>query len=181
MIKKIAISVVISLLLAAAGLLHYGMITRDVHYLIQCSADEGRGGWRAQRVREMCEFYLYNLRNTDNDVKELSEGAGLDYILNHEAPRKYEIAEFFLANGLDINGINHYGAPNDVTPLQASVLYNDAERVEFLIDQGASLYRKSQTLGQLNALELAKDKHKEGDSREDRSEIIKLLTNASVL
>ncbi|MDZ4263027.1 MAG: hypothetical protein U1B30_11950, partial [Pseudomonadota bacterium] len=105
-----------------------------------------------------------------------SDGAGLELILNLQSPEKYEMAKTFISKGLDVDGINHY-SDRDITPLLASVLYNDVERVKFLIDQGANIEIRSKGYG-MTALELAKKLHKE-QGREDRTEMINILSAVS--
>jgi hypothetical protein len=119
---------------------------------------------------------MQNYRITKSDIKELSKGAGLEFILNLESPEKYKIAELFISSGLDVDGINHY-SNKDITPLDASVFYNDPERVKFLIKQGSDVNRQSEVYG-MTALELARKLHKNID-KEDRSEIIRLLSSVS--
>ena len=115
----------------------------------------------------------------EKDIKELSEGAGLDYILNGEEPIKYDIAKAFLARGLNVNGVNHYKARSEdknVTALQAAVVYNDVPRVKFLLEQGADLQIRGEL--EMTALEYAKNIHKAGSEFRDKTEIIQLLSDA---
>lgn len=103
---------------------------------------------------------------------------GLDPILNSESKKKYEIASYIIAKGLDVNGINHhyYREPRDITPLHASVLYNDPERAKFLIDHGADVRIKTKTYHNMTALELAQALQKKLPA-EDRRELIRLLSS----
>jgi len=153
------------------GLMLYDMSTMDIESLILCSANEG--GIRIPSA--LCERYMTDHRLTDADIRQLGKNAGLEYILNLENPAKYEMAKKFISKGLDINGVNHY-SDKKLTPLQASVLYNDTVRVKFLIIHGADVHRRNQTYD-MTALELAKKLHVE-QGKENRHEIIKLLTEA---
>lgn len=157
---------------AIFGLMVYDMSTMPMLHLVMCSSDEG--GIRIPA--RLCEYYMKNHRGNDEDMQELAVG-GLDVILNGESKKKYDIAAFFIAKGLDVNGVNHhfFRKPNDYTPLHASVLYNDAERAKFLIDHGADLDIKSKSANNMTALEFAKALQKERPT-EDRRELIRLLS-----
>ena len=113
-----------------------------------------------------------------SNFKQLRQFKAEELLFNIESKKKYEIAEFFIAKGLDVNGVNHYyfRKPHDDTPLHASVLYNDAERAKFLIDHGADLNIKSKPLNDMTALELAQALQKKRPA-EDRSELIRLLSH----
>lgn len=157
---------------AMVGLAVYAMTQLPIEELIMCSA--GDGGVRIPS--RLCEYYMKNYRGDDHDMKALAFG-GLDPILNGESIKKYDIAAFFIAKGLDVNGVNHhhYRERNDYTPLHASVLYNDPERVKFLLDHGASLDIKSKSANNMTPLEFAKDLQKSRPA-EDRQELIRLLS-----
>lgn len=159
------------------GLMTYAMTEMEMTQLISCSA--GKGGTRIPSP--VCGYYMKHYRGTDKDMEELAIG-GLDPILNIDSDRKYEFAEFFISKGLDINGINHYTfrEPSYVTPLHASVLYNDVERAKFLLAHGAdvNIKIKSRTYNDLTALELAKAMQQRLPT-EDRSELIRLLSAAT--
>lgn len=170
--KKIILGGSTLVLAGIFGLMLYVMSQMDIEHLISCSSNEG-----STRIpRSLCEYYMINHRITKDDINELSSGAGLDYILNGEKPKKYEIAKIFISRGLDVDGINHF-SEKDVTPLHAAVLFNDVQRVKFLIYHGANLNITSRGYG-MTALELARKLHKE-ESKEDRSEIIKILSSAN--
>lgn len=169
--KKIFFWCAGGLFLALTGLMIFDMSRMDIESLILCSTKEG--GIRIPS--KLCEYYMLNYRMNKRDIEELSKGAGLEYILNGENSKKYEIAEIFILNGLDVNGINHY-SDRDVTPLHAAVIYNDLERVKFLIRHGADMHIKSEGYG-MTAIELAKELHGE-NGKENRSEIIQVLSDA---
>ena len=169
--KKVLLSALPLAFTVLLALVYYDMTKMAIEDLILCSANEG--GIRIPS--ELCRYYMLNHRIDNKDIKQLGKGAGLDYILNLQSPDKYEIAKVFIAKGLDINGINHYNN-KDITPLHASVLYNDLPRVKFLIEQGADIEIRSQGYG-MTALELAKKLHNE-QGKENRDEMIKVLFSA---
>ncbi|MBL1274937.1 MAG: hypothetical protein COB30_002505 [Ectothiorhodospiraceae bacterium] len=176
--KKIFFGGIGGIFLTIAALMFYDMTQMEMKVLILCS--ENQGGIRIPS--SLCKYYLVNYRMNEEDIKELSEGAGLDYILYIEGRNstEYELAKLFLAKGLDVDGVNHYTAapPNDekFTPLQSAVVMNDVPRVKFLIEQGANLQIRGE-LG-MTALEHAKKIHKAGSEFWDRSEIIQILSDA---
>ncbi len=172
MVKKIILGVFSLVLAGVFGLILYVMSQMNIEHLISCSSNEGG----TKIPASLCEYYMVNYRITKNDIDELSNGAGLDYILNGENFKKYEIAKIFISKGLDVDGINNFNG-KDLTPLQAAVLHNDVQRVKFLIDHGANIGVKSNGYG-MTALELARKLHK-NERREDRSEIIKILSSPS--
>jgi ankyrin repeat protein len=170
--KKLLLGSFFLLVLAIIALPVYDMATMDIDELIFCSADEGG----IKIPSGVCEYYMVNYRINTDDIAQLSNGAGLDAILNLDTPKKYEIAKTFISRGLNVNGINHYN-DKDITPLHAAVLYNDVERASFLIEQGADLSIRSSRYG-MTALELANQLHQD-QSDESRIEIIDLLSPRS--
>lgn len=156
-------------LVGVFGLILYVMSQMGIEHLISCSLNE-----RGTRIpNSLCKYYLVNYRATTNDINRLKNGAGLDYIINGDNQKKYDIAKFFISKGLSVDSINHY-SKKEVTPLVAAVLYNDVELVRFLIIQGANIQIKSNGY-RMTALELAKELHR-NVGKEDRSEIIKILS-----
>ena len=176
--KKIVFGGIGGIFLIYVGLMLYVMTEMEMEVLILCN--ENQGGIRIPS--SLCKYYLVNYRMNEKDIKELSEGAGLDYVLNVEGRNstEYELAKLFLAKGLDVDGVNHYteAPPNDekFTPLQSAVVMNDVPRVKFLIEHGADLHITGDK--GMTALEYAKKLHKGGSERQDRTEIIQILSDA---
>jgi len=169
MSKKLLYSGFVAALIGVAGLVWHDMSSMDIDELVLCSANEGG----IKIPSRLCTHYMTNYRIDEDDIEQLSKGAGLEFILNLENPEKYKMAEIFISRGLDVNSINHYN-DKDITPLHAAVLYNDLERVRFLINQGANINIESKGYG-MTALELARKLHKE-HGKENRSEIVKILS-----
>jgi hypothetical protein len=172
MVNKILFLALFLVLVGVFGVVLYVMSQMNIEHLISCSSKESG----TKLPASLCEYYMVNYRITKSDIDELSNGAGLDYILNGENSIKYEIAEIFMSKGLNVDGINNFN-DKDLTPLQAAVLHNDVQRVMFLVKHGADKSIKSKSYG-MTALELARKLHKE-ESKEDRSEIINILSTAS--
>ncbi|MFN3882356.1 MAG: hypothetical protein ACK4L8_13115 [Nitrincola lacisaponensis] len=170
--SKMLFSGALVVFLGVSSIIFYAISQMSIQHLILCSSNES--GTRIPSG--LCNYYMLNFRANESDINDLSSGAGLDYILNLEGPNKYKIAEIFISRGLDVNGVNHF-SNMDVTPLHASVLYNDVERVVFLIKQGADVNIRSEGY-EMTALELAEKLHEDND-KEDRSEIIRILSSVS--
>ncbi|VAW86303.1 hypothetical protein MNBD_GAMMA18-1798 [hydrothermal vent metagenome] len=176
--KKIAFGGIGGIFLIYVGLMLYVMTQMEMKVLILCS--ENQGGIRIPS--NLCKYYLVNYRMNEKDIKELSEGAGLDYILYIEGKNstEYELAKLFLAKGLNVDGVNHYtpAPPNDnkFTPLQSAVVMNDMPRVKFLLDYGADIHL-SEGYG-MTPIDIARKFHKTGSERQDRTEIIQILSDA---
>ena len=174
---KIFVGGISGIFLTIVGLMFYVMTSMKIDVLILCSSNEG--GIRIPS--SLCYNYMVNYRINEKDIKELSEGAGLDYILYVEGRNstEYELAKLFLAKGLDVDGVNHHSGYFDnkkFTPLQSAVVLNDVPRVKFLLEHGADVHL---TGGKgITALEYAKKIHKAGSERQDRTEIIQLLSDA---
>lgn len=168
--KKLWIGTPLLLMASYIGLLLYSMRTMHIEELILCSAAEG-----GIHIPDFaCRYYMIHHRMTKTDIDALTSGGGLDYVLNADMsrPHKFATANAFLSHGLDIDGINHYGNAK-ATPLQAAVIYNDPERVRFLISRGADITIANNK--DMTALELAQKLHSPNGPR-DRSEIINILT-----
>jgi len=173
--KKIVFGGISGIFLTIVGLMVYVMIEMKMEYLILCSENE-------ESIRipsSLCKYYLVNYRMNEKDINELREGAGLDYILTVGGSGKYELATLFLAKGLDVDGVNHHTGYFDnkkFTPLQSAVVLNDVPRVKFLLEHGADVHL---TKGKgITALEYAKKIHKADSERQDRTEIIQILSDA---
>ena len=170
--KKIFFGGLSGIFLTVAGLMFYAMTQMEIVHLMSCSTNQG--GTRIPSG--LCKYYLVNYRINEKGIKELSEGGGLDVILNiEENAAEYELAKMFLARGLDVDGANHAGG-KDVTPLQAAVMYNDVRRVNFLLEYGANIYL-SEGYG-MTPIDIARKFHKAGSELEDRSELIQILSDA---
>jgi len=175
--KKIFFGSVGGFFLTIAGLMLYVMTEMEMVHLMLCSTNQG--GTRIPSG--LCKYYLVNYRINEKGVKALSDGGGLDVILNiEEGSVEYELAKLFLAKGLDVDGVNHYtpAPPNDnkFTPLQSAVVLNDVPRVKFLLDYGADIHL-SEGYG-MTPIDIARKFHKTGSERQDRTEIIQILSDA---
>lgn len=164
---KVALLAFVVLLVSAAGLVLYELSRMDTEAVVLCAS--GEGGIRIPS--SACKHYLYNYRDMDSDVEQLAGGAGLIFILNGSMEERFEIAEHFLAHGLDINGINHYGEHN-LTPLHHAVLVEDVRAVRFLLERGADVLSSLPSTG--TPLEFAQSLQAQQPS-EDRKAIVALL------
>lgn len=153
-----------------ASLLVYQIISMPVERLILCAANESDSLYPAK----ICNFVLVHSRTGTDDINSLQAGAGLDFILNLESQNKYEISDLFLQNGLDVDGVNNFNQKK-VTPLQASVVYEDLKRVEYLLTNGADVHLKNSD--GLTALDLANRKI---NTNNPSDEIVKIHSLLSV-
>jgi hypothetical protein len=140
----------------------------DAETIVLCSSNEGG----ILIPSAVCKYYLFNYRDIKKDVSELSGGAGLSYILNGANDTKYEVAEYFISNGLDVNGINNYGEYN-LTPIYGAILLNDVKMAKFLMRNRADLSIKPPSIN-VPALEFCQ-LLQEKDLSVDRSEMLKVL------
>ncbi len=165
------ISVVIFLSLAGIfGLMLYDVKEMNSETIILCASNDG-GILIPSKV---CEYYIYNYRDIKKDIEELSSGGGLAFILNGKNNKiKYKLAEFYILNGLNINGVNNFGNYN-ITPIHGAVLFNDVEMVEFLLKHGANVKIKPESIN-MTPLEFAISLQGK-EPAINREKIIKILT-----
>ena len=166
--KAIVVVAVISFAILA-GLVSYDVSKMDAETIVLCSSNEGG----ILIPSNICKYYLFNYRDIKKDVIDLSNGAGLSYILNGGSDKKYEIAEYFISNGLDVNGINNYGEYN-LTPIYGAILLNDVKMAAFLLQHGADVSLEPPSIN-MSAQEFCLSLQ-ERDSSVDRSEMLKLLS-----
>ena len=121
-------------------LLVYAVSSMTVQRLILCATDNSQSAVPSA----VCKYYLENHGIDGEAVRDLQAGAGLEFILNIESPSRFELAERFIEQGLDVNGINHYSSQNSA-PLHAVIMYGDLDSVKFLIAKGALLSVKNKS------------------------------------
>lgn len=130
--RIVAGSILAAICTTYAAFMTYNLKTMDIETLIQCAGNDAG----ITIPSGICKHYLTNHRLAKKDIQDLTQGAGLDFILNSSSEDKYQIAELFIDSGLSVNSINHY-SDGGFTPLHAAVIYNDAERVKYLLSKGA--------------------------------------------
>ncbi|MBL1277356.1 MAG: hypothetical protein COB30_014835, partial [Ectothiorhodospiraceae bacterium] len=79
-ILKIVFGSIGGIFLIYVGLMFYDMTEMEIEVLILCS--ENQGGILIPS--SLCHYYMLNYRINEKDIKKLSEGAGLDYVLGVE-------------------------------------------------------------------------------------------------
>ncbi|MFP8966984.1 ankyrin repeat domain-containing protein [Pokkaliibacter sp. CJK22405] len=143
--KKLVGGLVLALVIVLPCAWAYGLGSMDTETLAQCSVNQTsaskEGGGSALYPASVCFSYLRSFRSTPADIQLLTDGGGLDSILNGDSPMKYKVAAFLIRQGLSVESINHHSVEDRtlaVTPLQAAIYYNDLPRVRFLLDQGAN-------------------------------------------
>ncbi|EDM68788.1 hypothetical protein PE36_19325 [Moritella sp. PE36] len=112
---------------------------------------------------------------TENDIQQLQNNTGIEFILNGSNNYKYQTAEIFLDNGLDINSINH-SSDRNINALHSAVLLKNTDNVLFLLKHGIDINAK--TKNGLTALDWAIKTYEVNPTKE-LSEIIQILETAS--
>lgn len=96
-----------------------------------------------------CRFYFDKMADT-SDAKQLDERAGIAFAFEIDDPaERSAIVERLIAIGADPNGVSKI---DGLTPLNAAVLLNDVQLVQFLLDHGADK-NKPDAANHLNAAE----------------------------
>jgi len=170
--KKYAISSIFIIGLLYLTSLVYTMSKMTVEEIISCSSDDA-GFYIDSHI---CETYMKQFKTSPSDIEELSYG-GVEVILNLESDKKYEIAEFYISKGLNVDRINQYQSQfgSDFSPIHTAIFDNDLKKVNFLILNNANLMIKSQSAADLKPLEYA-IYLQEKDSSIDRSKVIERLS-----
>tara|TARA_B100000676_G_C18009619_1_gene805891 strand:- start:724 stop:1248 length:525 start_codon:yes stop_codon:yes gene_type:complete len=162
---KVIISTVLCIMIAIIAIPYSQLRSMPLESLIICASNEG--GIRIPA--KVCEIYLHSGRNIQEDIVNLNQNDGLTFILHGKNAIKYDIAQFYIDNGLDINSLSK---TTNLTPLYDAVLLNDIENMSFLLENNASLsipsYRKHPT-----AIDYAEALQKNDNI--DRMDIIRLL------
>lgn len=162
--RKVSI-VLAFILFGGLAWLAVGLATLNTQSLIACAGNEG-GVHIPQAV---CWRYLRHVRDSTDDVKVIDDEIGLAFVLNGKDKLKYQIADFYLAQGADINAINGV-EPFRMSALQAAVLLGDVESVDYLLQHKADADLASPSLG-LSALQIAQTQDIPNQKR-----VISLLT-----
>ncbi|MGK0272594.1 MAG: hypothetical protein ACI88H_003266 [Cocleimonas sp.] len=169
--KLIVVSITLITFVYLSTLL-YSMSKMTTDEMVMCSAGDG-GFYISSNI---CEIYMKRFKSDSTDIEELSYG-GIEVILNLSSDKKYELAEFFISKGLNVNAINQYQSQfgYDLPPVQSAILDNDLKKVNFLILHGANLMARSKSTGDLTSLEFAKSLQ-EKEKNTDRSLILIALS-----
>lgn len=81
------------------------------------------------------KWSIYTLHNSEEEVEAMVERAGLNFVIAYQEPINYELFEWLLDQGADINAVSPV---DSMTPLHVSLLYDNVELVHFLLDRGAN-------------------------------------------
>ncbi|WP_432468899.1 hypothetical protein [Agarivorans sp. Z349TD_8] len=135
-IKSKITALVTTVALCSIGLALYSLSVMSTYQLIMCST--GEQGFRAPP--SACDVYLKQFRYNEQGVNDLAEG-GLDPILNLDGNLKYDIAQAFINEGLEVDAGNSYlpSPHNTLTPLQINVITKNVANLKFLLSNGASV------------------------------------------
>lgn len=81
------------------------------------------------------KWSIYNLHNSEEEVEAMVNRAGLNFVIAYQEPINYELFQWLLDLGADINTVSPI---DSLTPLHASLLYDNVDLVHFLLDHGAN-------------------------------------------
>lgn len=174
-IKKILLVSSLSAVLISSSIAIYALESMNIEHLISYADNNGNGTTDANLFNDISKFYLENFRTTENDIQQLQNNTGIEFILNGSNDYKYQTAEIFLDNGLDINGINH-SSDHNINELHSAVLLKNTDNVLFLLKHGIDINAK--TKNGLTALDWAIKTYEVNPTKE-LSEIIQILETAS--
>ena len=144
-IKKILLVSSLSAVLISSSIAIYALESMNIEYLISYADNNGNGTTDANLFNDISKFYLENFRTTENDIQQLQNNTGIEFILNGSNDYKYQTAEIFLDNGLDINGINH-SSDRNINALHSAVLLKNTDNVLFLLKHGIDINAKTKIL-----------------------------------
>jgi len=169
----VAVGKVISFILlvsfVVASLAVYTMATLNIQQLIICSTNED-----AMYIpKDVCKFYLHNFRENSEDIVYLENSSGIAYLFEIDpAEIKYELLEFFIKNGADVN---HLNVIDGLTPLNTSILLNDYDLTKYLLLKGANPLLKEKNSGMTAYQFIELLSSNESKNIKDRSKIQTLL------
>jgi len=165
------------------GFIWWGISTMSTDLLISTHLRPER----TQIPAAVIDYYLYNYRSDENEIRDIEANGGLIFLLEKEEgepldKRQIKYAKFLLSKGFDINAPDSDG----IAVIHSAVMYNDAITLKFLLANGADPGvkmglthdgRKTKYTS-MNALELAYWWQENTTTASDRSEIIEILTEA---
>ncbi len=134
--KKAILSLIMLIPLSIIGLAIYAMSTDDIEGIVICATNEET----SYIPSSACEYYLFNFRLTEEDIKYIESRAGLNFLFGiSDNDKKYKLIEYFLAKGVSVNKPSSI---DGLPPLHAAILDNDEELVLFLLNNGADILKK---------------------------------------
>lgn len=134
--RKSILTSIVLLPLLIISLAIYAMSTDDIEGLVVCAANDET----SYIPSSACEFYLFNFRLTEEDIKYLESRSGLSFLFGiADHNKKYKFLEYFVAKGVSVN---RPSAIDGLPPLHAAILENDEQLVEFLLQNGADPEQK---------------------------------------
>lgn len=166
--KKSILSFFILIPLLIIGFAIYAMSTDDIEGLIVCATNDET----SYIPSSACEYYLFNFRLTEEDIKYIESRAGLSFLFGiSDHNKKYRFLKYFIAKGVSVNMPS---AIDGLPPLHAAILENDEKLVKFLLKNGANTYKKDTkfNLTPEEFIDLLNSKN----TSTDRSNIKKLLS-----
>lgn len=127
--KIIILLICITLVLLGSGLLYFAS-SLPMNTLITETITSGNDPLK----QNFCKWALFTFHKEHQDIQELEEQVGLNFVIAYQEPICLEIFVWLLDNGADINAVSPL---DNLTPLHASLLYNNMELVELIMARGA--------------------------------------------
>ncbi|TBU88648.1 ankyrin repeat domain-containing protein [Phytopseudomonas dryadis] len=134
MIKRIGLGLITLAVIVFLSAAIHSMTNYRVQQLILCS-EPGNGFFVPAPI---CRQYLITFRMGPDDIQQLQADGGIAFVLESELPQRFELAERFLAHGLDVNAdIRSALGERTHTPLHSAAILNQPENLGFLLLHGA--------------------------------------------
>jgi len=129
--KKIILSLTLLIGISYTALTGYAITQMTITELVIC-ANENKAFYIPQMS---CRAYLFKFRGTPDDIQDLKQHTGLDFVLGvSDKENRDKMIRFFIGKGMDINDrVDRHGN----TAMHNAVLTNNAEHVEYLLSLGA--------------------------------------------
>jgi len=134
--KKAILSFLILIPLSIIGLAIYAMSTENIEFVVINATNEETSYIPSSAY----EYYLFNFRLTEEDIKYIENRAGLNFLFGiSEKNKKYKFLKYFISKGVSINKPSAF---DGLPPLHAAILLNDEGLVKFLLNNSADINKK---------------------------------------
>lgn len=179
--RKAILFLFIGSFLVFVALMFYVCSTTNIKYLIVESVESGT----TIIPRFVSEFFLFNFRGGEEDIAELKNNGGLNYITSalvnskFSKDKKAKYLKYFISKGCGVNDVFSF---DGFRPLHGAALSGDAEITVLLLANGADPLLKTEspkgldTFKNMTPLEVAE--RAQIKSQIDYSKVIDILRKA---
>lgn len=134
--KKAILSFIIFIPLSIIALAMYAMSKENIEFIVINATNEETSYIPSSAY----EYYLFNFRLTEEDIKFIESRAGLNFLLGiSDQNKKYKFLKYFIAKGVPVNKPSEF---DGLPPLHAAILDNDEKLVKFFLNNGADINKK---------------------------------------